>query len=111
MVEEIMQEAMIFHGPGGCPNCGDLLTVIDHEMTIMELNREGHPLTEETVIRVRACCRKCGHKQDMMRWNGTYIPYSEMSKMIRIGELKASAEKRNSELRKQTKGKNPFLLE
>lgn len=110
MANEIMKEAMIFHGPGGCPNCGDLLTVIDHEMTVMELNREGHPITEETVIRVKACCPKCGHKQTMMRWNGMYLPYSEMMKMIKIGELEEMTEKRNLELNKQTKGKNPFLL-
>ncbi len=111
MVNEITREAMIFYGPGGCPKCGDLLTVVDHEISIMELNREGHPLTEETIIRIRACCPKCGHKQDMMRWNGMYIPYSEMSEMIKIGELKAAVEKRNLELNKQTKGKNPFLAE
>lgn len=56
MVEEILREAITFYGPGQCTECGELLTVVDHEMTIMELNKEGHPLSEETIFKAKACC-------------------------------------------------------
>ena len=110
MVEEITKEAMIYHGPGGCCNCGDLLTVIDHEMTIMELNRDGHPLTEETILRVKAICPKCGHKQDMMRHNGTYIPYSKSNEIFKIFHIKEEAKKRLSLLNNKAREENPFSI-
>lgn len=102
---------MIYHGPGGCPKCGNLLTVIDSEMTVMDLNQEGHPISEETIVKVRACCQNCGHKQEMMRWQGRYIPYSENAYRIKRGDALYDIKQRNLMLDKQSKGENPFALE
>lgn len=111
MAGEILTEAMIYHGPGGCPKCGNLLTVVDHEMTIMNLNQEGHPTSEETMFHAKACCPNCGHKQDMMRWHGIYIPYSRSSRILKYYEaydnIKERCAKRDLELRE----KNPFAID
>lgn len=110
MVNEITTEAMIYHGPGGCPKCGNLLTVIDSEMTIMDLNQEGHPISEETIFKAKACCPSCGHKLEMMRWNGQYIPYSENVRRMKLGEALHNIQERNRMLEEQSKGVNPFAI-
>ena len=111
MVNEITTEAMIYHGPGGCPKCGSLLTVIDSEMTIMDLNQEGHPTSEETIFKAKACCPNCGHKQEMMRWQGRYIPYSENVHRIKLGDALYNIRQRSRMLDEQSKGENPFAIE
>lgn len=110
MAKEIVTEGMIYHGPGGCPKCGTLLTVIDSEMTIMDLNQEGHPISEQTVVKVRACCPNCMHKLDMMRWEGRYIPYSESVEIIKRGEALYKIEQRSSMLDNKAKGENPLAI-
>lgn len=105
---EIITEAMIYHGPGCCHKCGGPLTVVDTEMSIMELNQDGHPITEETIMRIRAACTHCGEKYNMMRWNGTYIPYSESSRIIRCAQLYDEIQDRIHH--NNTNEKNPLAL-
>ena len=109
MSEEIITEGLIYHGPGCCMKCGSPLVVIDHEMTVMELNQDGCPISEDTVSRIKAACTYCGNKQDMMRWKGTYIPYSPSSRIIRLGEARYEIEDRVKQLNLESKGKNPFI--
>lgn len=111
MANEIITEALIYHGPGCCPKCGGPLTVVDHEMTIMELNQDGCPISEDTVLRCKAACTHCGHKQDMMRWKGDYIPYSETSKILKCAEAYDEMQDRIHNINLSSKGKNPFSLE
>ena len=74
MESEITFDAMEFYGPGSCPNCGVSLYVADSEITLMELNKNGIPISEETVINCRAVCPKCSSIIPMMRHKGGYIP-------------------------------------
>lgn len=108
MADEIITEAMIYHGPGSCPVCSGPLTVADAEITLMELNQDGDPITEDTTIKVRAICSHCGRKQDMMRWKGAYIPYSESSKLIKECELLDEARDRLASMNASS-NKNPFI--
>lgn len=104
-------EPMIFHGPGGCPICSGPLCVADSEITLMELNPEGVPISEETSIRCKAVCMHCGNTIPMARWGGQYIPYGRSALIIKNGELRAEAEERVRKINEQAKGKNPFAIE
>ena len=73
---ELIVEGMIIHGPGGCPECGSPIWVADSELTLMELNMDGIPISEDTTIQCRGVCSHCGRKINMVRWKGGYIPYS-----------------------------------
>ena len=75
-MKEPLSEPMIFYGPGSCPKCYTNLWVADAEITLMEVDSNGIPKSEETVNKVTAYCPNCGHKQLMVRWKGGYIPYS-----------------------------------
>lgn len=109
MADEIITEAMIYHGPGSCPVCSGPLTVADAEMVLMELNQDGNPISiEDTIISVRAICNHCGKKQDMMKWKGAYIPYSESSKIIKECELLDDAKDRIASMNASS-NKNPFV--
>lgn len=107
MSKELETEAFIYHGPGGCPKCGGQLIVADSEITLMELNQDGIPISEETNVKCRAVCRDCGHRMNMVRWNGGYIPYSTTSLLMKIMEQKELNKQRISSLNKNAKS-NPF---
>lgn len=109
--KDTLLEPMIFHGPGGCPRCSGPLCVADSEITLMELNPDGVPISEETNIRCKAVCMHCGNTIQMARWGGQYIPYGRSALIIKNGELKAEAEERVRKINEKAKGKNPFALE
>ena len=73
-INEIQLEPIEFHVPGECPNCSATLYVADSELTLMEVNRDGVPISESTTITCKAVCSNCGAKIPMMRYNGAYIP-------------------------------------
>ena len=102
-------EPIIFHKPGECPVCGHPLTVIDTEMTIMELNPNGTAATEETIVRCMAGCRNCGTKIPMMRWQGGYLPYSRDLYLLKRIEARDLIEDRLNHQREMSK-KNPLAL-
>lgn len=107
--EEFLTEGIIFYGPGCCPICFTQLYVVDSELTLMEVNSEGHPVSEDTTIRCEGVCPKCGYKQKMVRWNGGYVPYGVASSIIREMEFKDYCKKRLDELR-ENGDKNPFKI-
>lgn len=86
--KEILIEPLIYHGHGGCPICCGPLSVLDSEMSMIDLNQEGMPISIETSIKCRAICKHCGHKLEMVRWEGGYIPYDEKSYQSRLIEKK-----------------------
>lgn len=108
MEKEILTEPMIFHGAGGCPHCCGPLAVADSELTLMELNQDGQPISEETRIKCVGVCLHCGNKIRMTRWKGGYVPYSELSEKIRQYQLIDEAKRRVDELNK-TKS-NPLVI-
>ena len=107
MHKELEIEALIYHGPGGCPKCGGQLIVADSEITLMELDQEGIPISEETSVKCRAVCRDCGHRLKMVRWDGGYIPYTNSSLTMKVMEQKELFKQRVQELNKNSKS-NPF---
>lgn len=104
--EEIKLEAIEFYGPGGCPHCSATLYVADSELTLMEVNRDGIPISESTTITCKAVCPNCGEKFEMMRHNGGYIPYSRDSEIWNEIQHKERAQARLKELISETK--NPL---
>ena len=111
MVNETLIEGFIYNGPGCCSSCCGPLVVADSEISIMELNKEGTPVSEETTVRCVAVCRHCGRKTPMMRWKGNYIPYSPTVALIKKAELENEANQRISALNNKNKDKNPFLAD
>lgn len=109
--KDTLLEPMIFHGPGECPICSGPLCVADSEITLMELNPEGKPISEETTIRCKAVCMHCGNAIPMVRWGGQYIPYGRSALIIKNGELRAEAAERVRRINDNAKGKNPFAIE
>lgn len=95
-MKEPLAEGMVFFGPGSCPKCYTNLLVADAEITLMELNSEGIPISEETVNRINAYCPKCKHKQLMFRWKGSYIPYDYFVHMQLLIEHNKEIEERRS---------------
>ncbi len=88
--KEILIEPIIYHGHGGCPKCCGPLSVLDSELNMMDLNQDGTPISIETSVKCRAICKHCGHTLDMIRWEGGYVPYDEISHNSRIIELAES---------------------
>ena len=107
--DEILIEALIVHGPGGCPECGSSLFVADSELTLMELNQEGIPISEETTVRCEAACSHCGHRQKMVRWDGGYIPFSRSSLILKIMQRKDERNSRIEQLNSRVEG-NPLAV-
>ena len=113
-MKEPLSEPMIFYGPGSCPKCYTNLWVADAEITLMEVDSNGIPKSEETVNKVTAYCPNCGHKQLMVRWKGGYIPYTPTSLMLK--ELEARDEfndrvKETNRIAEKHLGSNPFAIE
>ena len=111
---ELIVEGMIIHGPGGCPECGSPIWVADSELTLMELNMDGIPISEDTTIQCRGVCSHCGRKINMVRWKGGYIPYTPTSLMLK--ELEARDEfndrvKETNRIAEKRLGSNPFAIE
>ena len=88
--------------PGECFECGSPLYVIDSEMSLIALTRDGEPYSLDTVVKCIAKCPVCGHSEDMVRCGGKYLPadsffYREFLKSIketntdRIKKLQAEA--------------------
>lgn len=105
---ELLIEGLIYHGPGCCPDCGGPIVVADTETTVMELNDDGVPISDETYQKCSGACTRCGKRINMMRWGGGYIPYSAASKIVRINDFKEECKQRILEINKNAKGKNPF---
>lgn len=105
--DEMLTEALIIHGPGGCPKCSGALFVADSELSLMELNQDGIPISEETVVKCEAACSHCGHKLPMIRWNGGYIPFSRSSFILKTMERDDEAKARVSQLNSRAES-NPF---
>lgn len=107
--QEIKLEPIDFYGPGGCPLCSATLYVADSELTLMELNRDGIPISESTTISCKAVCPNCRNRIEMMRYNGAYVPYSKEAEIwgkIQRNELvKARLKELNS------KKENPLVNE
>lgn len=109
MKENAMVDGMIFHGPGGCPKCGTPLWVADSEITLLELNSNGVPISEETTTRVKGVCPNCGEKVPMMRWGGNYRPAYDGSFLTFLKcEIEADSRDRIKKQNMEAKEKNPF---
>ena len=108
--DEIFTEALTVYGPGGCPKCGNSLFVADSELSLMELNKEGIPISEETTVRCEAACSNCGYKQKMVRWDGGYIPFSRSSLILKIMQRKDERNSRIAQLNSSVKG-NPLAVD
>lgn len=109
--KDTLLEPMIFHGPGGCPVCSGPLCVADSEITVMELNPDGVPISDETSIKCKAICTHCGKQIRMVRWGGGYIPYGRSALIIKNGELRAEAAERVRKINEKAGGKNPFAID
>lgn len=109
---ETLVDPLIYIGPGGCPECGTNLIVADTEISVMQLNNEGIPISEETSNRIRAVCPNCGNKVNMVRWKGGYIPYSYTSYFVKLMEAKYEAEDRVKALnsKKNREEENPLSI-
>lgn len=107
--EEIKLEPIEFYGPGGCPFCSATLYVADSELTLMEVNRDGIPISESTTITCKAVCPNCGEKIQMMRHKGGYIPYSQDAEIWKDIQRKEQAEERLKMLK--SGAKNPLVNE
>ena len=107
--QEIKLEPIEFYGPGGCPFCSATLYVADSELTLMELNRDGIPISESTTITCKAVCPNCGEKIQMMRHNGGYVPYSQDADIWLEIQRKERAIERLNELKNSVK--NPLANE
>ncbi|MCM1235483.1 MAG: hypothetical protein NC489_35740 [Ruminococcus flavefaciens] len=107
MEKEITYDGFEYYGPGCCPLCSGPLFVADSEVTLMELNQDGQPISEETAVRCRGKCSRCGHEVPMMRWQGNYVPYSKPSFLLKKWELMAKIKERNEAL---PKNENPLAL-
>lgn len=107
-MEEPMVDLMYFFSPGQCPDCFGLLVVMDTEITIMELNSNGDPITENVIIKCIGKCTKCGKKINMIRWKGGYIPYTNASIIFLKNDLIERVKERKM-LQQQTR--NPLVNE
>lgn len=107
--EEIKLEPIEFYGPGGCPFCSTTLYVADSELTLMEVNRDGVPISESTTINCKAVCPNCGKKFQMMRRNGAYVPYSKDAEIWNEIQFKEQAAARLNKLNSSLK--NPLVNE
>lgn len=107
--QEIKLEPIEFYGPGGCPFCSATLYVADSELTLMEVNRDGIPISESTTITCKAVCPNCGEKIEMIRHNGGYIPYSQDAEIWLEIQRKERVAARLKELHDSTK--NPLVNE
>lgn len=108
--KELCIEPMIFHKPGECPDCFGPLVVADSELTFMEIDQDGNPINEDTSVTCFAACLHCGKRIPMMRWKGSYIPYSEKGRRYKLAEFAYEIEKRKKELNKNSNGVNPFAI-
>ena len=108
--EEIKLEPIEFYGPGGCPFCFTTLYVADSELTLMEVNRDGIPISENTTITCKAICPNCGKKIEMMRHNGSYIPFNRDVEIWNEIQRKERAETRLKKLVSETRC-NPLVNE
>ena len=108
--QEIKLEPIEFYGPGGCPFCSATLYVADSELTLMEVNRDGIPISESTTITCKAVCPNCGEKIQMMRHNGGYVPYSQDAEIWKDIQRKEKAEARLKQLNPSNE-KNPLVDE
>ena len=110
---EPLSEVMTIYGPGSCPVCFKALWVADSEISLMELDSNGFPVSEETINRVTAKCPNCGHKQIMMRYKGGYLPYTYTNHMQLLIEEDYETQKRIQALRSIKNGAeipNPLVI-
>lgn len=101
--------AVNIYGPGRCPECFTLLTVMDIETSFMELNEDGTPISLETYESCSAICEKCGGRYRMMRLNGKYVPDSDMVRYTHLLKARDEALKRIEENKSKSK-ENPLAL-
>jgi len=106
--KEIQIEPIEIYGAGGCPNCSSTLYVADSELTLMEVNRDGIPISETTTITCKAICPNCGTRIPMMRYNGAYVPYSIDAEIWNEIQRKDRAEARLKQLNGNS---NPLVNE
>lgn len=109
MEKEITICPIEFVPQGRCFDCGGKLVVLDSEMTLMELNDDGVPLNEETVIKCRGICTNCGKKYNMARMGGGYITYTDPLTIKQMMINKASLAK--DRLEKSRITTNPLAIE
>ena len=104
-------EPMIVFGQGQCTECGGQLTVVDMETTFLRLDKNGSPVTEDTMIKCEAVCMHCGKRYPMIR-NGLdyYHDNDYMKTVIEYQRYLANA-KRKAELEKLIPTEdNPFCI-
>lgn len=106
-----LQEPIEFISFGRCIDCGGPIYVMDSEMTFMQVNNDGIPVTEETKLNIKSVCSKCGRTAVMMRWNGGYVPYSRTAYIIRTTEKRLQIKDRLEKLNAKEKDiTNPLAL-
>lgn len=107
--KELTIEPFIYYGPGRCPKCCGTLVVADSEISVMELNQDGVPVSyDDTNIRCEAVCLECGNRIEMIRWKSGYIPYSKKRLKRLLMEAKLEVDQRKEKLNEMKK-ENPFL--
>lgn len=109
--KELLVEPMIFFGEGECVKCSGPIAVVDSEITMMELNKSGIPINDETIMRCEGVCLNCGTRYEMMRWKGGYIKCNSVIKSLKLLELKDEARERVNKMNSDSQGRNPFGLD
>lgn len=93
-----------------CRECGGTFYVCDTEMTCMELSDRGIPITEDTTMKCKGICLKCGKKVDMFRWQGKYLPYYKSLYNDLVARKNYEIKKRVESLNASYDPKNPFVI-
>jgi hypothetical protein len=106
-----MKDAMIIFGRGCCLKCGHPLTIIDMETSFIQLNTNGTPIGEETMIKCEGVCRNCGERYPMMRDYDEYVHDNEYTRFCQEyihQQFVKQTEKLMDDLK--PKPDNPFCL-
>ena len=104
-------EPMIVFGQGQCTECGGQLTVVDMETTFLRLDKNGSPVTEDTMIKCEAVCMNCGKRYPMLRSGLDYFRDNEYSRLRRWYLAEQTNAKRKEELDKLIPSEdNPFCI-
>lgn len=104
-------DPMVIYGQGQCRECGGRLVVIDSEATLLELEDNGSPRNETTIVKIIAKCTHCGKTCPMLRKGLSYEHDTPSTRIEHWYKRKRRAEqfkKRMEEL--QAPEDNPFFL-
>lgn len=92
--EEILKDPIEYYGPGKCCKCLTNLKVVDIEMTIIDVDNNGNPISDDVTVQCKGVCPRCGYEVPMIRWQGGYIPYSPLVILMKKDEIKQRIKER-----------------